>query len=51
MKLINRKYVRIDFELQALPLQEEKKDKPKFELKLPKLNIKMPNIKFPTFKK
>jgi hypothetical protein len=48
MKLINKKYVRIDFELQALPLEQEKVDKPKFELKLPKLKF---NFKLPTFKK
>ena len=48
MKLINKKYVRIDFELQALPLEQEKVDKPKFELKLPKLKF---NFKMPTFKK
>ncbi len=48
MKLINKKYVRIDFELQALPLEQEKADKPKFELKLPKLKF---NFKLPTFKK
>lgn len=48
MKLINKKYVRIDFELQALPLEQEKVEKPKFELKLPKLKF---NFKMPTFKK
>ena len=56
MKLINKKYVRIDFELQALPLEQEKKDKPKIEfkqLKLPKFkfNFKLPPFKMPTFKK
>ncbi len=48
MKLINKKYVRIDFELQALPLEHEKVEKPKFELKIPKIKF---NFKLPTFKK
>lgn len=48
MRLINKKYVRIDFELQALPLEEEKVARPKFEFKMPKLKL---NIKLPTFKK
>ena len=48
MKLINKKYVRIDFELQALPLEQEKVEKPKFELKIPKIKF---NFKLPTFKK
>lgn len=48
MRLINKKYVRIDFELQALPLEEEKVSKPKFDFKIPKLKF---NIKLPTFKK
>jgi hypothetical protein len=36
--------------LQALPLEQEKKDKPKFEIKfkLPKFKF---NLKLPTFKK
>jgi hypothetical protein len=48
MKLINKKYVRIDFELQALPLEQEKVEKPKFEFKIPKIKF---NFKLPTFKK
>ncbi|MBK8398521.1 MAG: 7TM-DISM domain-containing protein [Leptospiraceae bacterium] len=51
MKLINKKYVRIDFELLALPLEQEKVNKPKVEFKTPKFNFKISDIKFPTFKK
>jgi hypothetical protein len=47
MKLINKKYLRIDFELQALPIQEEeiKTKKFDFKFKLPELKLKLPNFK------
>jgi len=65
MGLINKKYLRIDFELKALPLHKESKlekiitnddsnDPPKFNFRnlsdWKKIKIKIPNIKLPQFK-
>jgi hypothetical protein len=65
MGLINKKYLRIDFELIALPLHKESKvekivskdedsDPPKFNFKNPsdwkKIKIKLPTLKRPLFK-
>jgi hypothetical protein len=65
MGLINKKYLRIDFELKALPLHKESKlekfisnddsnDPPRFNFRnlsdWKKIKIKIPNIKLPQFK-
>ncbi len=45
MKLINKKYLRIDFELQAIPIEEDKIEVPKIDFKLSKIKEKFIELK------